>query len=450
MPRHYLSRFFPKYNPNAEKEAKAEGFSSWWDKREQETSIWHPNRFFAGKPVLAAWLFTNPPPAKVDISTSQSTIFRAVRNPYYWKIDPAGQQLPYIDQVEFLAVNKPDDVIAMALAGEIDMQYFYLSGEEHRKSFESMANQGKCRLFQRPLSISSASAISLNLTHKDPELRRLFSQRNFREALSLAINRKQLIDTIGLGMIEPYQVAPRPESPFYHEKLARQYTEYNPTRARELLAAISECNQFDSNKFRLREDGKRLAICLSISENPYYNRLWQEVAKGIAKYWQDIGIEVAVESLPMKEFYNKKNKNNHDAVIWEGEGGLDPILEARYYLPISWESNYGVEWYEWRNHRSQYPAPPPAVLKQFDLYAKFKQQTTLERQKEMMGQILDIAADQFYAIGIALQAPSFGFVHARFNNVPKIIPGAWSFPSPGPALPCQYFVQSIQSEASTK
>jgi peptide/nickel transport system substrate-binding protein len=57
-----------------------------------------------------------------------------------------------------------------------------------------------------------------------------------------------------------------------------------------------------------------------------------------------------------------------------------------------------------------------------------------------MKQILQIAQEQFYAIGIVLPTPGYGIVKNNFKNVPKTMPGAWLYPNPGPSDPPQYFI----------
>ena len=59
-------------------------------------------------------------------------------------------------------------------------------------------------------------------------MREMFANKEFRQALSLGMNRKEIIDIVYLGQSEPYQTGPRPGHPWYHEKLARQFTESRP------------------------------------------------------------------------------------------------------------------------------------------------------------------------------------------------------------------------------
>ena len=51
-----------------------------------------------------------------------TTLMIAERNPYYWRVDAEGNQLPYIDRVYFHFVENADGVNAMGIAGDLSMQ----------------------------------------------------------------------------------------------------------------------------------------------------------------------------------------------------------------------------------------------------------------------------------------------------------------------------------------
>jgi peptide/nickel transport system substrate-binding protein len=57
-----------------------------------------------------------------------------------------------------------------------------------------------------------------------------------------------------------------------------------------------------------------------------------------------------------------------------------------------------------------------------------------------MLQILDIAADQFYFMGISTEAAGYGVVRNNFHNVPATMPESWQYPTPAPTNPEQYFL----------
>jgi peptide/nickel transport system substrate-binding protein len=57
-----------------------------------------------------------------------------------------------------------------------------------------------------------------------------------------------------------------------------------------------------------------------------------------------------------------------------------------------------------------------------------------------MKEIVRIASDQLYAIGIVLPPNGYGILRRNFHNVPGSMPGSWSWPHPGPAQTSQFFI----------
>jgi len=109
-PIHYLKQFHPTYTPMSELEPKikAAGFSNWWELFGNRNTWQNPE-----KPCIWAWHPERVPP---DVPSVWE------RNPYYWKVDAEGQQLPYIDSLQIDIVENADLVNMRAVAGEIDMQ----------------------------------------------------------------------------------------------------------------------------------------------------------------------------------------------------------------------------------------------------------------------------------------------------------------------------------------
>ena len=56
-----------------------------------------------------------------------------------------------------------------------------------------------------------------------------------------------------------------------------------------------------------------------------------------------------------------------------------------------------------------------------------------------MNQLLDIAAEEFWTMGVAFEANGYGVKKKNFHNVPKSMPASWIYPTPGPTNPEQYF-----------
>jgi peptide/nickel transport system substrate-binding protein len=74
-----------------------------------------------------------------------------------------------------------------------------------------------------------------------------------------------------------------------------------------------------------------------------------------------------------------------------------------------------------------------------ELYQQLMSTADEARQVQLMKQILDIAADQFWVIGLSTPIKGYGIVRNDFHNVPQSMIGAWLYPTPAPTNPSQYF-----------
>ena len=196
-------------------------------------------------PTLNAWVLA--------AAYGEANPLIAERNSYYWKVDPAGQQLPYIDRVSFAIVKSKRDAADLARRGEIDAQtrHVLCCGTEIA---EARPEYTQVKVFATE---NNDLAISLNLTTTDPKLRALFSQRDFRIALSVGMNRDRI--TKSSPRVIPWQVAPLPESPHYHERLATQYLDYDQERANRLLDGLGY-ERRDQAGWRIGPDGAPIAF----------------------------------------------------------------------------------------------------------------------------------------------------------------------------------------------
>ena len=64
-----------------------------------------------GMPRLSAWV-------PVEWFRGQRIVYE--RNPYYWKVDTAGNQLPYVDRLEFAIIQDPQVILLKFVNGELD------------------------------------------------------------------------------------------------------------------------------------------------------------------------------------------------------------------------------------------------------------------------------------------------------------------------------------------
>jgi len=392
-----------------------------------------------GTPIAARWQNVALPVISAHVLITPSATkdpCKAQRNPYYWKVDPDGNQLPYLDGIFYDYIEDMNVLALKAAAGEIEMMDRHIATNANKPVFVDNMKKGDYSFFETIPSSMNSMVISVNLTHKDKQLRAIFQDINFRAGLSHAINRKEMIDVLWVGQGEPYQCAPRPTSPFYNEKLAKQYTEYDVKKANEYLDKALP--KKDANGVRLMPDGKPLAFTMEISNT---GKEWMDAGPILQKYWKAVGVDMTPKVEDRALMYTRKDANEFDAMVWGGDGGLDVILEPRWYFPYSAESQYGILWQYWWRKDPRGEEPLAAPKKQMELYDQIQATGDTKKQEELMKQILQIAQEQFYAIGIVLPVNGYGIVKNNFKNVPKQMPGAWLYPNPGPSNPEQYYIE---------
>ena len=432
-PMHYMQQYHVDFNEEAAANAEAAGFEDWIlyfrDRNGGGCCGYYRD---ADLPVLWAWHLTTP-------YGENTTTIRAERNPYYWKVDTEGNQLPYIDAVVFNVGTDPETLVLQALAGEIDYQDRHIATLGNKAAFFDAQDSAGIKLTNRLASGSNVMEISLNQNHLDPVKREIFGNLDFRIGLSYAINRQELIDLVLVGQGEPWQAAPMASSPYYHERLAKQYTEYSPDLANQHLDAAGYTER-DANGIRLGPDGEPISFTVDIiTVAPDHIDMMNQ----IAKYWEAVGIKMTPNVVDRSLGQQRLEVLEHDANTWGAPGGIGygTLLDPRNWVPMHGHSRYGYAWYRWYiNPEDEVAEEPPDIVKQqLELYTTIQATPDPAQQIALMGEILDIAADLFYTIGISTPAPGYGVASQDMSNIMDWMPAAWQYPTPGPADTFQFY-----------
>ncbi len=430
----YCSQFHPTYNDDVQSLIDAEGATDWVDLFKRKCGdLEIPARWGnPDRPTLDPWVVTD------EAYTGDATRVVFERNPYFWQVDTEGNQLPYIDTVRFGVEQDAESLVLQVIAGEIDFQSRHLDAPKNTPVFYENQEAGGYEFFKLDNSSSNAMAIYLNLNHKDEDLNKLFNQKDFRVALSLGIDREELIDLIWVGQGEPWQIGAKKGHALYDERLSKQYTELDVDRANELLDGIG-LTERDDDGFRLMENGERVSFQVDVI--PTLAVEWVDAMELIVEYWAELGIDVQSNPQERTIFYERGDSNDFDAQIWNAPGGLDPYLSPRNVMAVHPQgSRFALEWSKWYvSGGTQGMAPSDSMQARYDLFEQFKATADPEKQREIFAQIHSIAADEFEVIGIVTDPDRIGIMNAKLKNVPASMPRAWMYPNPGPTLPQQYY-----------
>jgi peptide/nickel transport system substrate-binding protein len=434
-PKHYLQQFHLTYNEDVEALAAEAGLDGWVQLFYQKgPDNWgNPDRFMdvPEYPSLGPWIVESP------IGAGTTATF--VRNPFYWKVDTEGNQLPYIDEVVVTAYQDPQTRTLAMLNGDLD--FIKDPGEENREVYFDAVDEG------RPISIvpvvpdgGNTISIHFNQTANDPVLREIFSNKDFRVAMSYAINREEIIEVVFKGQGQPAQVSPLEGSPLYNERLATQYLEYDVDQANALLDGILPDK--DAEGFRLRSDGERLSIIWTVLDQNYTGgdaKAWAQAAELMVGYFAEVGVEVKIDTVSDQVLTERRKTNAVDMFIFhggEGGAGMSAIIDPRWHVPGEFWGMFGLGWYLGLVVNDASPEAeiaaavpedqfPEVVVQMREDFQAATQQATVEGQIEAMQVVLNESADNFWTIGVSRPGLSFQPLSTRLMNFPENAISGW-------------------------
>jgi peptide/nickel transport system substrate-binding protein len=421
LPQHYLEQFHAEFTSGL-----ADNWGETFLERIDELNN-------IDLPVLTGWIPKNPH-GDGDRQAWE-------RNPYYWKVDPDGSQLPYLDSVVFTFFQDQGPLILQAANGDVDLyQRSEVTTPKNRPVLARGQEAGGYRLVDIHDGNQNTMGICLNLTHENPAKRRMYRNKDFRIGLSHAINRQQIIDLVHLEQGEPWQTAPRPELPFYDAKeMGKQYTEFDLARARQHLEKAG-VGEVDGQGRRLGLDGRPIIITV-LNQSRY--PLMVDALEFIKPTWEEVGIELRIDNVAAELVSTRLEANQYDCTPDSGElGYLDLVADPRWFFATG-GSSYARLWSQWYEGGSPKEEPPPAMQRQAKIYREqVVGNADREAQYEGMRQVIEIAKDEFWTMGISLPPKAYAVVSNRLKNVPGDDKMWLAFKCPYPAVtnPCQYYI----------
>jgi peptide/nickel transport system substrate-binding protein len=431
--KHYASRFIPKFNPDAIAAAKQAGVPDWPTLfRNKCGDVEIPTRWGnPEKPVLDPWVIEEP-------YNGGATRVIMRRNPYFWQVDTAGNQLPYLETLNFGISQDIESLMLDVISGKLDIQDRHINTLQNKPTLSQNMAKGGYRLIEMINESAQQCQIYFNMTHKDPKLRAVFGNKTFREAMSLGIDRKEVIELVYLGQSEPYQTGPRPDHPWYHEKLSRQFTEFDPDRANSMLDSIG-LNKKNSDGIRLLPDGSKLFFAVDVI--PTLTPDLVDVLELVKRYWADLGADVKVNTIERSLYYTRGDNNEHDAAVWGGPGGIQPMLDPRdLFAQHPQGSRYAIPWAVWYVSNGRDGEEPPESQKQrMKLFDIARGTADMKKRGDTMKALFDLTADAFETVGVCLGVNTFGICNTKLQNTPVKEADSWPYPNPGPSLPQQYY-----------
>jgi peptide/nickel transport system substrate-binding protein len=378
------------------------------------------------RPAMTSWRVTSWKPGDRAII--------ATRNPYYWKVDPQGNQLPYIDEVRVDLVENAEALNLKAINGELDMQFRRVDIAKYSLLQENR-QKGNYRVFRWPDANGSSIAVFVNQTYGDPDLRKVFQDLKFRQALSHAINRKRINEVSYFGLGKERNAVLIPASPFYLPESEDKYADFDQAKANSLLDDAGLKKGPDG--FRMMPNGNPLELTMEtyLTSGAAFDTL-----ELVRKDWETVGLKAVLKTSQRESYWPRALANDVAIATWGTDRALEPFVDPIYLLPFDNRSWFAPKYGDWYSSRGQKGDKPEGdFAKAQELFDQLKATTDPAKQIEIGKQIVKLNSDNLWAIGTVGAVPSITVVKNNFRNVPENAVTDWIFMSPGNLDPSQFF-----------
>lgn len=298
VPSHYLEQF----NPN---------FSDEYDTYEvhDEKMDWRAN---PEAPVLNPWM---------PVEYEPGTRIRLERNPYYWAVDTAGNQLPYIDYLDVTYIEDWEVGKLRVLAGEMEF-----CGRPCQET--ALADLSLFRDAESEVGLvnglwdsggGSGPAIYPNWTHTDPQKRALYQDKNFRRALSHAIDREkvQKIVYFGTGELTTGTMSPKGIE-FQGEVGQDLYQQWRDLAIEfdldKAAAMLDEAGAVDADGDGIRDlpSGDELLLRIDCSAGGIANSANEQTMEIIKEGWEALGLQTQINVVPDEQMGVMQDNSEYD------------------------------------------------------------------------------------------------------------------------------------------
>ncbi len=292
--------------------------------------------------LAQAWSLSTPPAEIAGLGPFRLKEYVAgeritlERNPYYWKVDEAGKQLPYLNQVTFVFAGSEDNQVMRFQAGESDLinrvgaRNFAALEKNRKHSGYDLVNVGASLEY---------SFLFFNLADTpqgaSPQLAaHLFTLRRtrFRQAVSAAIDRDSIVRTVYQGRAIPLG-GPVPPGNKYWINNRLPVSARNVERARQLLS--SDGFKWNQEGTLLDPEGRPVEFSiLTSNSNPERHQMAQLIQDDL----KQIGMRVTLVPLEFRSLLDLVQRThryeacvlslasadadpNPDMPVWLSSGG---------------------------------------------------------------------------------------------------------------------------------
>jgi peptide/nickel transport system substrate-binding protein len=317
-PKHYMQQFHPEYNPDATEEDAQELLN------QMNNYGWIPEY-----PKFSPWVV-------VDVTPSGEQF---ERNPYYWKVDPDGKQLPYFDRVERRAVQDGPSMMPIILNGETDHARWTWADPVDFPLLVQGQEDGDYEVMWWPCGDASAAGMIIHYCYEPgTPINDLLWNQQFRQGLSHAVNRERINSIVFLDTCTVRQFAmpsygaefDSPRGQEIYEKWSYNWTEYSTEKAEALLDEAGVVD-VDGDGWREMPNGDPLELVIDVNAA---NATETQTMELVTEDWEAVGIQTVMNAID-GTLLNQRTENCESMLRYRGGAASGLLVAASHWVPIS-------------------------------------------------------------------------------------------------------------------
>jgi len=227
------------------------------------------------------------------------------KNPDYWLQDAQGNQLPYLDSMEFRVIEDSETAAEALQSGEIDI--FATSAARVISDFQELGEDYRIALQDE---LTETSFILIDQSKADKAI----SDQRVRCAMSLAIDRQELIEATAGGILQPANGVFSPGQQGYLD-------DNGLSLEQNLEDAAALVEEYES------DTGQDATVNFGHTTS----RINAEIAELLLGWWNEIGIDAEDQEVPQDQFITLAlfGDPTFEAFLWRQHAGVG--VDQQYY-----------------------------------------------------------------------------------------------------------------------
>ncbi|MDE8758542.1 MULTISPECIES: ABC transporter substrate-binding protein [Rhizobium] len=395
-PSHILKPQHPKYSKNT---------------YDQFKNAFPPE--YMNMPVMGAWV-------PVEYRSDDIIVLR--RNPYYWKVDEKGNQLPYLNELHYKLSTWADRDV-QAVAGSADF-----SNLEQPENFVASLKRAAektapARLAFGPRLIGYNLRMNFsangwgNPDERGQAIRELNRNEDFRKAVTMALDRKAIGDSLVKGPFTAIYPGGLSSGTSFYD---RNSTVYYPFDLKGAKAELAKAGLKDTDGDGIvnfpagTAGGKNVEIVMLIN-NQYTTD--KSLAEGVVGQMEKLGLKIVINALDGAKRDDAHYAGRFDWLIQRNTTELSSVVQNTEQLaPVgprtSWQHRAGKD-----DQLDLMPFEKELV----DVVNKFTTSQNNDERVDLMKQYQKISTEHVNTVGLT-EYPGALIINKRFSNVPQGTP----------------------------